>query len=88
MHPLAIRSLIQNERRAIALRDDPLAADAFMDLLCGREPAVRGRVFAEPGVIGPPRGHGGGGRGPGAVEGWPRGAAQHGLRILQAMAVS
>ena len=44
LHPLAIRSLIQNERRAIALRDDPLAADAFMDLLCGRQPAMRGHA--------------------------------------------
>ncbi len=41
LHPLAIRSLIQNERRAIALRDDPLAADAFMDLLCGKPHDVR-----------------------------------------------
>ena len=31
-----IRSLIQNERRAISLRGDPKAADMFMDLLCGR----------------------------------------------------
>ncbi len=42
LHPLAIRSFIQNERRAIALRDDPLAADAFMDLLCGRTTEHRG----------------------------------------------
>ena len=42
LHPLAIRSFIQNERRAIALRDDPLAADAFMDLLCGKEHDHRG----------------------------------------------
>ena len=44
LHPLAVRSFIQNERRAIALRDDPLAADAFMDLLCGRQPATRGHM--------------------------------------------
>jgi [protein-PII] uridylyltransferase len=38
LHPLAIRSLIQNERRAVGLRDDPKAATLFMDLLCGKEP--------------------------------------------------
>ena len=38
LHPLAIRSLIQNERRAIDLRGDPKAAEMFMDLLCGKEP--------------------------------------------------
>ena len=42
LHPLAIRSFIQNERRAIALRGDKQAADIFMDLLCGKEPE-RGR---------------------------------------------
>jgi [protein-PII] uridylyltransferase len=36
LHPLAVRSLIRNERRAIALRGDPEAAAIFMDLLCGR----------------------------------------------------
>ena len=38
LHPLAIRSLIQNERRAVELRGDPKAAALFMDLLCGKEP--------------------------------------------------
>ncbi len=38
LHPLAIRSLIQNERRAVDLRGDPKAAALFMDLMCGREP--------------------------------------------------
>ena len=38
LHPLALRALIQNERRAISLRGDPKAADQFMDLLCGKEP--------------------------------------------------
>ena len=38
LHPLAIRSLIQNERRAIELRGDPKAAALFMDLMCGKEP--------------------------------------------------
>jgi [protein-PII] uridylyltransferase len=38
LHPLAIRSFIQNERRAVSLRGDPQAAIVFMDLLCGREP--------------------------------------------------
>ena len=37
LHPLALRSLIQNERRAISLRGNPAAADIFMDLLCGKE---------------------------------------------------
>ncbi|MBV8578555.1 MAG: [protein-PII] uridylyltransferase, partial [Acetobacteraceae bacterium] len=35
LHPLALRSLIRNERRAMALRNDPKAAALFMDLLCG-----------------------------------------------------
>ncbi|MBS0561295.1 MAG: [protein-PII] uridylyltransferase [Proteobacteria bacterium] len=39
LHPLALRSLIRNERRAVMLRGDPAAADIFMDLLCGRAPA-------------------------------------------------
>jgi [protein-PII] uridylyltransferase len=38
LHPLALRSFIQNERRAISLRGDPKAAAIFMDLLCGKEP--------------------------------------------------
>jgi len=38
LHPLAIRALIQNERRAVELRGDPKAAALFMDLLCGKEP--------------------------------------------------
>jgi [protein-PII] uridylyltransferase len=38
LHPLAIRSLIQNERRAVELRSDPKAAALFMDLMCGKEP--------------------------------------------------
>ncbi|HBK05748.1 MAG TPA: [protein-PII] uridylyltransferase [Acetobacteraceae bacterium] len=38
LHPLAIRSFIQNERRAVSLRGDPKAAAIFMDLLCGKEP--------------------------------------------------
>ena len=38
LHPLALRSLIRNERQANSLRGNPQAADIFMDLLCGREP--------------------------------------------------
>jgi [protein-PII] uridylyltransferase len=38
LHPLALRSLIRNERRAVMLRGDAEAADLFMDLLCGRAP--------------------------------------------------
>jgi len=37
IHPLALRALIRNERRAILLRKDPRAATLFMDLLCGGE---------------------------------------------------
>src|SRR5580692_32843 len=37
LHPLAIRSFIQNERRAVSLRGDPKAGAIFMDLLCGKE---------------------------------------------------
>jgi [protein-PII] uridylyltransferase len=35
LHPLALRGLIRNERAALTLRDDPIAAALFMDLLCG-----------------------------------------------------
>ncbi len=38
LHPLAIRSLIRNERAAARLRGDPEAAALFMDLMCGRLP--------------------------------------------------
>jgi [protein-PII] uridylyltransferase len=38
LHPLAIRSLVQNERRAVELRGNPKAAALFMDLMCGKEP--------------------------------------------------
>src|SRR5271166_2132869 len=38
LHPLAIRSFIQNERRAVSLRGDLKAAAVFMDLLCGIDP--------------------------------------------------
>jgi len=37
LHPLALRALIRNERRAVKLRDDPAAAALFLDLLCGRD---------------------------------------------------
>ena len=38
LHPLAMRSLIRNERRAVRLRGDPEPPrDLFMDLLCGRD---------------------------------------------------
>ena len=35
LHPLATRALIRHERRAVALRGDPVAAALFQDLLCG-----------------------------------------------------
>ena len=41
LHPLALRSFIQNERRAVSLRGDKRAADIFMDLLCGKPPEKR-----------------------------------------------
>ena len=37
LHPLAVRAMIRHERQAIALRGDPVAAEIFMDLLCGRD---------------------------------------------------
>ena len=49
LHPLALRSLIQNERRAVDLRGNKKAADLFMDLMCGREPERhRGGVVGGP----------------------------------------
>ena len=37
IHPLALRSMIRNERGAIALRRDPAAMALFLDLLCGKD---------------------------------------------------
>ena len=37
LHPLAMRALIRNERRAVQLRGNPEAAAIFLDLLCGRD---------------------------------------------------
>lgn len=37
LHPLALHSLIRNERGAMTLRGDQAAAAIFMDLLCGRD---------------------------------------------------
>jgi [protein-PII] uridylyltransferase len=34
LHPLTMRALIRNERRAVALRNDPEATALFLDLLC------------------------------------------------------
>jgi [protein-PII] uridylyltransferase len=47
LHPLAIRSFIQNERNAIQLRGKLPAAEIFMDLLCGKEPE-RHRMHGNP----------------------------------------
>src|SRR5580693_4856507 len=41
LHPLTVRSFIQNERRAVALRGNKTAANLFMDLLCGKPPEKR-----------------------------------------------
>ena len=38
LHPLAIRAFIRHERQAITLRNDPVAADLFQDLMCGAPP--------------------------------------------------
>jgi [protein-PII] uridylyltransferase len=56
LHPLALRSLIRNERRAVMLRGDPEAADLFMDLLCGRAPIEPGRHEGHRGDHGHPDG--------------------------------
>jgi [protein-PII] uridylyltransferase len=37
IHPLALRSMIRNERCTIALRRDPAAMATFLDLLCGKD---------------------------------------------------
>jgi len=37
LHPLAMRALIRNERRAVQLRGNPEANALFLDLLCGRD---------------------------------------------------
>ena len=37
LHPLALRALIRHERGAIELRGNQLAADVFLDLVCGRD---------------------------------------------------
>ncbi len=37
LHPLAVRALIRNEKRAILLRNNKAAAALFLDLLCGRD---------------------------------------------------
>ena len=37
IHPLALRSMIRNERSTIALRRDPAAMATFLDLLCGKD---------------------------------------------------
>ena len=59
LHPLAMRALIRNERRAAQLRGNPEASAAFVDLLCGRDHergradgAVWLRVLNETGFLG------------------------------------
>ncbi|MCB8873985.1 [protein-PII] uridylyltransferase [Acidisoma silvae] len=37
IHPLALRSMIRNERTTIQLRRDPQAMAIFLDLLCGKD---------------------------------------------------
>ncbi len=58
LHPLALRSLIRHERRAVALRGDAEAGALFLDLLCGQDPdgkpdgAVWLNTLNESGIIG------------------------------------
>ncbi len=51
LHPLAIRSLVRNERAAVRLRGEPEAARLFMSLLCGRDSANWLGVLNESGVL-------------------------------------
>ena len=48
LHPLALRGLIRNERAAVLLRHDPEATALFLDLLCGRTPALYRGAPARP----------------------------------------
>src|SRR5487761_376411 len=48
LHPLAMRSLIRNERASARLRGDPAAAALFMDLMCGHPPGTHGRDARHP----------------------------------------
>jgi [protein-PII] uridylyltransferase len=50
LHPLALRSFIQNERSVVQLRGNANAADIFMDLLCGKEPDRRAGSLAPDGA--------------------------------------
>jgi len=59
LHPLAIRALIRNERRAVALRNNPEANEVFLDLLEGqaegpnRADSARWlKILNEAGIIG------------------------------------
>jgi [protein-PII] uridylyltransferase len=56
LHPLAIRSMIRNERSATLLRGQPEAARLFMDLLCGQREHADGAhwlaIMNETGFLG------------------------------------
>ncbi len=53
LHPLAIRALIRHERSAAALRGDPAAAEAFLDLLTAGQDGARWlHVLNESGFLG------------------------------------
>ncbi len=56
LHPLAIQSLVRNERNATKLRGNPEAARLFMDLLCGRREHADGArwlaIMNETGFLG------------------------------------
>ncbi len=58
LHPLAVRAMIRNERRAIDLRGNREAGEIFLDLLCGRDPDNKPdsarwlTILNETGVIG------------------------------------
>jgi len=52
IHPLAIRALIRNSRRADRLRGDPEASALFLDLLTGKDAAKWLRLLNEAGFLG------------------------------------
>jgi [protein-PII] uridylyltransferase len=51
LHPLAMRSLIRNERAAVALRGDTEASRLFLSLLCGRDSARWLAIMNESGLL-------------------------------------
>lgn len=53
LHPLAMRAMIRHERKAVALRNDPLASRLFLDLLTARHDGAKWmRALNEAGILG------------------------------------